>query len=151
MEKDIRWEQRFSNYRRALAKLNKAIVVMEKNIDLNGEVEDILKEGLIQRFEYTHELAWKVMKDFAEYQGNTAITGSRDATRAAFSMGLITHEGTWMDMLASRNLTTHTYNEDIAEEIHGKITDEYITLFIDFEEKMEAIRTGKQTDIFDKE
>lgn len=158
MEQDIRWQQRFSNYRKALAKLNVAISVLEEN-NYNDEdagedkesIKEILKEGLIQRFEYTHELAWKVMKDYAEYQGNTAITGSRDATREGFKMGLIEQPDNWMDMLASRNLTSHTYNADTAEEIHDKIINTYSSLFNAFENKMENLRSGFQADIFEKE
>lgn len=67
MEEDIRWIQRFSNYRKALVKFNQAIEIISMQLDLGEEVDELLEEGLIQRFEYTHELAWKVMKDYAEY------------------------------------------------------------------------------------
>lgn len=155
MKQDIRWEQRFSNYRKALQKLNIAISVIEENStddkgreENKNNIEEILKEGLIQRFEYTHELAWNVMKDYAEYQGNNAITGSRDATREAFKMGLIANADGWMDMLKSRNLTSHTYNSETAEEIHKSILNLYAGLFKTFVDKMESLRSGPQTDIF---
>ena len=63
----IRWQQRFNNYRKALAKLNQAVELLSKQIEREEAVDELLQEGLIQRFEYTHELAWKVMKDYAEY------------------------------------------------------------------------------------
>ena len=157
MDTDIRWEQRLSNYRRALNKLDKAVEIIDaanapgKAKFKSIEEEEIIKEGLIQRFGYTHELAWQGMKDYAEYQGNTSITGSRDATREAFKLGLITQPEEWMDMLASRNLTSHTYNSETAEEIHNKIMGSYIFLFRAFDNKMESIRSGTQKDIFDKE
>jgi nucleotidyltransferase substrate binding protein (TIGR01987 family) len=158
MKEDIRWHQRFSNYRKALRKLNQAVEVIRLNMGDEEEVEEdkeaideMLKEGLIQRFEYTHELAWNVMKDFAEYQGNTNIKGSRDATREAFKMGLITKADEWMDMLKSRNDTSHTYNSDTADEIYNKIVNTYQALFIEFEGKMEALRSGTQSEIFDQE
>ena len=91
------------------------------------------------------------MKDYAEYQGNQTISGSRDATREAFKIGLIIDGDTWMDMLKSRNLTTHTYNEETAEQIHEKIMNHYHILFIDFAVKMESLRSGNQSTIFDKE
>ena len=69
----------------------------------------MIKEGLIQRFEYTHELAWNVMKDYAVYQGNSNVGGSRDASREAFQMNLVTDGQVWMDMISSRNKTSHTY------------------------------------------
>ena len=68
--------------------------------------DELLKEGLIQRFEYTHELAWKVMKDYAEYQGYTDVRGSRDALRQALQMGLI-NDAVWMDSIEDRNLISH--------------------------------------------
>lgn len=152
---DIRWEQRFLNYRKALSKLDKAVNIIDaanapgKTAKSDDEV-DVMKEGLIQRFEYTHELAWKVMKDYTEYQGATSISGSRDATREAFKMELIAQPEGWMDMLASRNATSHTYNSETAEEIFDKIMESYIFLFKAFEEKMESIRSGTQKDIFDQ-
>ena len=78
---DIRWQQRFSNYQKALAQLNRFVT----RPDLN-ELEE---QGLIQCFEYTHELAWKTLRDFLENSGNTAIFGSKDATREAFKLGLL--------------------------------------------------------------
>ena len=64
----------------------------------NKDIDDLLKEGVIQRFEYTHELAWKVMKDYAEYQGYTDLRGSRDSFRIALQMGLI-EDDEWMDSI----------------------------------------------------
>lgn len=81
MEEDIRWKQRFENYLKALGQLQKFIA--------KGNLNELEEQGLIQAFEFTHELAWNVMKDYFEYQGNTTITGSRDATREAFQKGLI--------------------------------------------------------------
>ena len=82
VQQDIRWIQRFSNYRKALAKLSQAMAIMSEQLAFNDGVDELLQEGMIQRFEYTHELAWKVMKDYAEYQGYTDIRGSRDARPA---------------------------------------------------------------------
>ena len=64
---DIRWKQRFQNYCKALAKLNEAANVISKSTGFGRDIDELLNEGLIQRFEYTHELAWNVMKDYAEY------------------------------------------------------------------------------------
>ena len=91
MERDIRWIQRFSNYKKALEKLQQSIEYIREDYqneedNLDEVLDEMMKEGLIQRFEYTHELAWNVMKDYAYYQGNTEIGGSRDATREAFKM-----------------------------------------------------------------
>lgn len=158
-QEDIRWEQRFSNYVRAFEKLNQAVkkIKNEFEIDEDGNInddqflDDIIKEGLIQRFEYTHELAWNVMRDYALYQGNSTIAGSRDASREAFTMELITEGKVWMDMIISRNKTWHTYNEAVADEIFNKIVYEYHAQFEAFKDKMESLRSGKQGSIFEKE
>lgn len=154
MEQDIRWEQRFSNYVKALNKLTQAVEYIKKNVtgedepieddDLDFVLDEIIKEGLIQRFEYTHELAWNVMKDYAAYQGNSSIGGSRDATREAFQLQLISDGRIWMDMIGSRNKTSHTYNEETADEIYAKIINRYYDAFLEFEKNMEFKRSGEQ-------
>jgi nucleotidyltransferase substrate binding protein (TIGR01987 family) len=160
-KKDIRWEQRFSNYNKALKKLSEAIEYINKKIkknDLEIEneqaediLEEIIKEGLIQRFEYTYEMVWNVMKDYALYQGNSEIADSRDAIRFAFSTRLIKNGDMWMDMIKSRIKTSHTYNEETANEIYLKIINEYHYAFLKFQEVMEEKRTGEQQSLFDKE
>lgn len=158
MEQDIRWEQRFSNFVKALNKLKQAVeYVKQNNIDeddpIDGKdtayvLDEIIKEGLIQRFEYTHELAWNVMKDYAVYQGNANVGGSRDATREAFQLQLIVDGNVWMDMIGSRNKTSLTYNEDTANEIYSKILNAYFPAFIAFQRTMEDKRSGKQEKLF---
>jgi nucleotidyltransferase substrate binding protein (TIGR01987 family) len=153
-EMDIRWEQRFSNFNKALQKLTEAINYIKKDLEQSKAeevLEEIIKEGLIQRFEYTYEMAWKVMKDYALYQGNSEIGGSRDAIRYAFTLNLISDGDMWMDMIKSRIKTSHTYNQETAQEIYMKILNEYYPDFIDFQRVMEGKRTGNQQDLFDKE
>jgi nucleotidyltransferase substrate binding protein (TIGR01987 family) len=142
-KQDIRWHQRFSNYNKALAQLSGAVKLAEERA-----LSKLEEQGLIQAFEFTHELAWNVMRDYFSYQRNAAITGSRDATREAFANGLIKNGEGWMEMLKSRNKTSHTYNEETAREIVESIKHLYIDLFIAFQKKMEAIRSGEQGDIF---
>jgi nucleotidyltransferase substrate binding protein (TIGR01987 family) len=160
MEKDIRWKQRFSNFVKAMDKLKKSIEYIQHNIiivedkpvddeDSEFVLNEMIKEGLIQRFEYTHELAWKVMKDYAEYQGNTNIGGSRDASREAFQLNLISNGEVWMNMISSRNKTSHTYHEETANEIYTQILKEYYPAFLEFKNTMEKKRTGKQENLFD--
>ncbi|MEX2589642.1 MAG: nucleotidyltransferase substrate binding protein [Chitinophagales bacterium] len=155
--KDIRWEQRFSNFNKAMSKLDRAVTHIKSeyysegsfNEDLFEEGDDIIREGLIQRFEYTHELAWNVMKDFIKDHGNAEIFGSKDATREAFSLGLISNGKVWMEMIKSRNKTSHTYNEEIANEIFINILDKYHKAFLDFQKLMEDKRSGEQGKIFE--
>lgn len=143
MKEDIRWIQRFSNYKKAYTKFNQAVESNRIN-----DLSELEKEGLIQRFEYTHELAWNVMKDFLEYEGITAIIGLRGATRQAFAKGIITDGDGWMDMIHSRNLTSHSYNEAIVEEIVVKIMNTYNSLFNQFLITMEDFLDKKQGNIF---
>ncbi len=95
-----------------------------------GELNELEKQGLIQAFEYTYELAWNTIKDFFEAQGETEIHGSRDAFRLAFKRGLVEKGEVWMDMIRSRVLTPHTYNEDVAEKIATAIVEKYYPEFI---------------------
>ncbi len=133
-EQEVRWQQRFQNFMKALALLEQA-VLQYKTTGLS-ELEE---QGLIQRFEFTHELAWNVLKDYFEYQGNTSITGSRDATREAFNRGLIEDGEGWMEMIKSRNQSTHTYNEDTAKKVVQNIVNRYYDLFVAFKDKMNAL------------
>lgn len=153
MEQDIRWEQRFSNFNKALLKLSQAVEYITEaefieGRDLNHVLDEIVKEGLIQRFECTHELAWNVMKDYTVYQGNTAVGGSRDASREAFNLQLVSDGKVWMDMIGSRNKTSHTYNEETADEIYSKIIHQYYPAFLEFQANMEAKRSGEQGEFF---
>ena len=136
--KDIRWIQRFTNYRKALSKLSQAVAIIAGQHDGRADVDNLMKEGLIQRFEYTHELAWKVMKDYAEYQGYTEVRGSRDAFRQALQMGIIDDAG-WMESIEDRNLTSHNYDEEVAEEVYQAIVHKYYPLFIRFEQTMSPL------------
>ena len=128
---DVRWQQRFNNYLKALSQFKK---FMDKGDDLN-ELEE---QGLIKAFEYTFELAWNTMKDFYESQGETGIQGSRDAIRMAFRRGLIEDGESWMKMIESRIKTSHTYNEETANEIVEAVKCIYYDLFLLLRDKLES-------------
>ena len=129
---DIRWKQRFVNFEKALFQLKSGI---DKHVKTS---EDIIKEGIMQRFEFTHELAWKVLKDYLEYEGFTNITGSRTATREAFNKNLLENGDVWMEMIESRNNTVHTYQQNILEVEFEKIVKNYLPALISFETKMKT-------------
>lgn len=134
--KDIRWQQRFNNYSKALSQLEKFV---EKGEDLN-ELEE---QGLIKAFEYTYELAWNCIKDFYETQGETTLQGSRDAFQLAFKRGLISDGEVWMEMLKDRNRTSHTYNEETADEIAEAILHRYNDMFLELHKTLEEIIKGQ--------
>jgi nucleotidyltransferase substrate binding protein (TIGR01987 family) len=119
------------NYQKALVQLTKFI---EK-----GELSELEEQGIIKAFEYTYELAWKVIKDYYEEQGEVSIQGSRDALRLAFQRGLITDGDNWMNMIKSRIASVHTYNLEVAQQINQDIHDIYFQLFIELKEKMESL------------
>jgi nucleotidyltransferase substrate binding protein (TIGR01987 family) len=131
---DIRWKQRFQNFKKALATLAKGV----QRYNETG-LSELEKQGLIQGFEFTHELSWKVMQDFLKDRGETNIYGSKDATRLAFNRGLLTNGEAWMNMIADRNLSSHTYLEEISEQILIRIVTIYFDLFTSFENKMNEL------------
>jgi len=132
---DIRWRQRLTNYTRVLDRLTAAVQLAQER-----ELSDLEKQGLIQAFEFTHELAWNVMKDYLVYQGTHAIMGSRDAVREAFGVGLIHAGEGWMEMLTSRNRSSHTYNQAVADEIAERIIRDYHPLFMEFLDTMQRLQ-----------
>lgn len=131
---DIRWHQRLDSYGRALAQLQKAV-----ELQRTRALSELERQGLIQAFEFTHELAWNVMKDYFLYQGDTSITGSRDATRAAFAVQLVEDGQGWMDMIKSRNQSSHTYNLDTALAIEADVVGKYFALMQVFAQRMAAL------------
>ena len=134
MEKDTRWVQRLSHFEQALSQLKRAVELAGSR-----ELSDLEQQGTIQSFEYTHELAWNTMKDFLEGQGVKELYGSKDSSREAFKKGLIENGDIWMDMIKSRNLSSHTYNKDVASQIFNAVIDEYFQEFERFLIKFKAM------------
>ncbi|MGJ7579668.1 nucleotidyltransferase substrate binding protein [Variovorax sp. RHLX14] len=133
---DVRWQQRLDNYVRALAQLRSAV-----QLAATRELSELENQGMIQAFEFTHELAWNVMKDYFFFQGASQITGSRDATRQAFSVGLVADGEAWMEMVQSRNQSSHTYNRATALSLVERITKRYAALFEQFADRMNGLRS----------
>ncbi|WP_105103533.1 nucleotidyltransferase substrate binding protein [Microbulbifer pacificus] len=134
---DIRWLQRFENYQKALAQLQEAVELQHQRA-----LSNIEKQGFIKAFEFTHELAWNVLKDFARYQGDTQIMGSRDATRFAFKNELIEDGDSWMAMIADRNRAVHAYDEKTVLAIIERTRDVYYPLFRSFQRKMQQLSSN---------
>ena len=112
---DVRWRQRFDNFERALQ-------VLERGVELE-------QQGLIQVFEFTHELAGNLLKDYLQHQGIAGIIGSRDATRLAFQNDLISDGEGWMAMIKARNQSSHTYNLEQAQAIASDVIERFANLF----------------------
>lgn len=121
---DLRWKQRFDNYKSAYQELAEAVELARSK-----GLSKLEKQGLIQGFEYTHELAWNVLKDYLEFYGYSGLIGSRDTTRAAFKRELIEDGDTWMEMIKSRNLISRAYDRDTAEQIYSDILARFFPAF----------------------
>jgi len=134
LKKDVRWKQRFFNFNKALSQLEGAVSLSKQR-----ELSQLEKQGVIQVFEFTHELAWNVLKDYLEDQGEQNIRGSKDATRAAFKVALISDGEMWMSMIQSRNISSHTYDEDTAESLFIAIVNDYYPLFTALKIEMESL------------
>lgn len=136
---DIRWTQRFNNFIKALSQLSAAITLAKKR-----PLSKLEEQGLIQAFEFTHELAWKTLKDFLASRGVQGLYGSKDVTRKAFQTGLIANGEVWMDMIQSRNLTSHTYDEATASQIVSAIRSAYYREFEALHNKLNDLRREEQ-------
>lgn len=123
-EPDIRWKQRFENFKKALTQLNEA-----EELSQQRPLSRLENQGLIQAFEFTFELAWNTLRDFLIAQGLQGLFGSKDTAREAFKLQLITDDEGWAMMLHDRNRSSHTYNQATAEEIVGHVHARYVELF----------------------
>ena len=135
---DIRWIQRFNHFAQALAQLQSAVMLARQR-----ELSPLEEQGLIQAFEFTHELAWNTLKDFLESRGVGDLYGSRDTTREAFKRGLIENGEAWMEMVKSRNLTSHTYNQEVAHAIALAIQNTYATEFARLWDTLEKMKQSE--------
>lgn len=136
---DIRWLQRFSHFGKALSQLENAVELARQR-----DLSKLEEQGLIQAFEFTHELAWNTLKDFLESRGALNLYGSKDVTREAFKRELIENGEAWMDMIKSRNLTSHTYNEAVAAQIAAAIRGDYLAEFKALQVTLEKLKQEEQ-------
>ena len=131
MSNDIRWMQRLDNWNKALAQLSR---FLEREV-----LNELEQQGLIQAFEYNHELAWKTQKDFLEDQGFSDLYGSKNVARKATEIGLVEDGEVWMSMIKDRNLTSHTYNTETAEKLVEAIVDLYYFSFVALNKKLNEL------------
>lgn len=120
MAAEIRWEQRFQNFQKALKKLNELV-----QIEVYSEIE---RDSLVKRFEFTLELAWKTLQDLLNFKGYIDVKGPKPVVKQAFKDGLIADDVGWILMLDARNMTSHIYDEEIALEIAREIKMNFFPL-----------------------
>lgn len=143
-KQDIRWRQRFSNYQKALSKLQEVIKQSEED-----PLSELETEGLIQRFEYTYELSWKTLQDLLHSKGYLEITGPNPVISQSFKDGIIKDGEAWKKMKVAREMTSHTYNSEIAEEISESIIDLFYTLLKDLETTLLGLISSDQSSLFE--
>lgn len=127
MEHDIRWQQRFQNFDKAFSLLNSALQDPKYK-----DFSELEQEGIIQRFEYTYELAWKTVKDYLEESGIilSPVT-PRNVIKEAFAAGIIDDGQTWIDMMLHRNMLAHTYDFSKFTEVLTALEKSYLNTFQD--------------------
>lgn len=131
---DVRWKQRFENFKNARKQF---LIGLE--LTRSRELSSLEKQGLIQAFEFTQELSWKVLQDYLKHQGVQKIVGSRDAFRIAFQNELISNGELWLDTISTRNQTSHLYDETVLDEVFEKVIHQYPVLFEQLEYRMNKL------------
>jgi len=127
-----RWQYRFDNFSRAFVLLREAIDILGER-----ELSQLEKEGVIQRFEYTWELAWKTLKDLLEDEGIALATVTpKSAIREAFAAKLIKRGDDWMAALDARNKMSHVYNLKVFEQVIADIEARFLSLFDDLHDDL---------------
>ena len=136
---DIRWIQRYANFHKACERL---LEVTEADRFMS-DLSELELEGLVQRFEYTFELSWKVLQDLLLYKGYEFMQGPNGTMKMAFEDGLITEHDAWRRMAKSRNTMSHVYDEDEVMPIVRLIYSDYAPLLKGLDEKLGLLSTDE--------
>jgi nucleotidyltransferase substrate binding protein (TIGR01987 family) len=137
---DIRWIQRYANYHKACARL---LAVTESDRFME-DLSELEIEGLVQRFEYTFELAWKVLQDLLIYKGYEFMQGPNGTMKKAFEDGLISNHDGWRKMAKSRNTLSHVYDEDEVLPIVRLIFSDYAPMLKELDESLEKLSQNQE-------
>lgn len=116
--------QKIENYHHAVAQLEQAVSVYS-----NDQSDSLYRDGLIQRFEFTVELAWKSLKEYLEDQGSVlAVSAPRAVLKDAYAAGVIMDAAIWDEIIRSRNVTSHVYDEQTAIEVADRVCNTYLSI-----------------------
>ena len=141
---DIRWIQRFNNYRKALARLGEAVALSEER-----DLSDLEQQGLIQGFEFTFDLAWKTLQDYLRHHKRPNDNGGPNVIiEQALADGIIKGDEVWKAMKKSRDLSSHSYNGETADDIAENILDTYHGLFIQLETRLRLEQINEEKNLF---
>lgn len=137
---DIRWIQRFHNYRKALDRLTEAILLSEER-----PLSELEQQGLIKAFEFTFDLAWKTLQDFLRKNERQNSNGGPSVIIVqALEDGYIKNEEGWKSLKQSREMSTHTYDEETADEIAENIVEVYHDLFVQLETRLQLEKINQE-------
>jgi nucleotidyltransferase substrate binding protein (TIGR01987 family) len=143
---DIRWIQRFNNYRKALARLGEAVALAEER-----DLSDLEQQGLIQGFEFTFDLAWKTLQDYLRHHNRPNDNGGPNVIiTQALEDGIIKSEEAWKEMKKSRDLTSHSYDGETADDIAENVLDTYHSLFIQLETRLQLEKINEEKNLFNQ-
>lgn len=144
---DIRWIQRFNNYRKALARLGEAVALAEER-----NLSDLEQQGLIQGFEFTFDLAWKTLQDYLRHHKRPNDNGGPNVIiDQSLADGIIKGEEVWKAMKKSRDLTSHSYDGETADDIAENIIDTYHGLFIQLETRLRLEQINEEKNLFNQD
>jgi len=129
MKSGVRWQQRFDNF-------CKALITIEKVIPSHNDLNELEIDGVIQRFEYTFDNAWKVMQDFLKEEGFSDINGPRPVITQMAKSNYI-NPFIWSEMLTARNMLSHNYSQEMSREYFDKIINDFYPALAEFKERME--------------
>lgn len=125
-----KFEDKLDKFQQACSRLQESLASYTNNPD------DTMRDGVIQRFEFCVELAWKTLREKFIYDGNIELDSPRPVIKKAFADKLITDEEGWLDLLTDRNLTSHLYDAETAQEVFERIKGKYVDLFQALIEKL---------------
>ena len=144
LNEDIRWIQRFNNYRKALARLGEAVALAEER-----DLSDLEQQGLIQGFEFTFDLAWKTLQDYLRHHKRPNDNGGPNVIiEQALADGIIKGDEVWKAMKKSRDLTSHSYDGETADDIAENILDTYHGLFVQLETRLRLEQINEEKNLF---
>ena len=137
MEKQVpRWIERLATFQKAMLKLSDVVSLYHQH-----PLNEYERDSLIKRFEFTYEMAWKLMMSYEKENGVTSVLGSKDVVRHAYHLTLIENGEAWMDMIDTRNQTSHLYDEQMAADVTDEIIHNYYPLLVGLQTKMEQLCT----------
>lgn len=138
MEANTKWLERLSIFTKAVGRLAEVI-----DISRQRKLNPFERDSLIKRFEFSYEMAWKLMMSYEKSNGIVEIHGSKDVVRRAYSMAIIENGEAWLEMIDARNSTSHLYDEEMAADVIDEIIHTYYPLFVELQNKMEVIANNE--------